>query len=312
MKFLVHIIHSPLMRIATLIIGCMGVGCLCNAEAVKPIKVVATFSIAGDLVKQIGGTTLELESLVGANSDGHLYQPSPHDSIKLAKADLVFANGLGFEGWIDRLIIASGFKGKLIRLSDPIQPLYWDKTPDPHAWQSILNAQLYIDVIVQALIQHAPQYKEYYQQQATHYKSALAVLQQEFNQFCASLSDGERRLVTSHDAFSYFGRDCNLHFLAPQGLSTDDEPGAQEIANLIKQIKQEHIPAVFIENMTNPKLIEQIQKETGAVFGGKLYSDALSEANGPADSYLAMMRYNLRTLKSALLQAKTRPLIKTQ
>jgi zinc/manganese transport system substrate-binding protein len=270
----------------------------------KKLKVIASFSIAADLVKQVGGDQIELITLVGPNSDGHLYQPTAQDSMHLSQADIVFINGLGFEGWIERLIKASGFAGEPVYLSRNIKPIYWDSTPDPHAWQSIDNIQSYVDIIQETLMQQDSVNQKIYQQNADQYREQLDSLKQEFADFCLSLDTEQRRLVTSHDAFTYFGRACDIQFFAPQGISTEDEPGAQEIAQLIQQIKSQKIPAVFIENMTNPKLIEQIQRETGAIFGGKLYSDALSEEQGPANTYLNMMRYNLQTIKTALIKAK--------
>jgi zinc/manganese transport system substrate-binding protein len=280
-----------------------------GALADAPLRVVASFSILDDMVAQVGGGRIALTTLVGPDGDAHVYQPTPADARAVAAADLVVVNGLGFEGWIDRLIAASGYAGPVVVASDGVATLVVDgegehghahADVDPHAWQSLAAARVYVANIAAALgaADHAG--ADDYAAARDAYLAEIAALEDETRAALAALPPARRVVVTSHDAFGYFARDHGLEFLAPQGLSTEAEASAQDVAALIAQIRERAIPAIFVETIADPRLLRQIERETGARIGGALYSDALSGPDGPAPSYLDMMRHNLRTLTEAL------------
>ncbi len=286
-----------------------------GALADTPLKVVASFSILGDMVAQVGGDRIALTTLVGPDGDAHVYQPTPADARAVAVADLVFVNGLGFEGWIDRLIAASGFAGPVANASDGIEALKIEDDHshshghdhghdhgdvDPHAWQSLPAARVYVANIASALIAADPAGAAAYTAARDAYLTEITALETEISLAVAALPPERRVVVTSHDAFGYFARDHGLEFLAPQGVSTEAEASAQDVAALITQIRERQVPAIFIETIADPRLLQQIERETGATIGGALYSDALSGADGPAPSYLDMMRHNMRMLSEAL------------
>lgn len=280
------------------------------AEETDLLKVVATFSIIGDMISNIGEDDIVLTTLVGANGDAHVYEPTPADARALAEADLVIANGLEFEGWIDRLIAASGYTGPLIIASDGIEPLKADTRHghahlhghalDPHAWQDLSNARQYVANITQALAAADPARTSTYQRRQQRYDQALAALDTEIRERLATVPEDRRTVVTSHDAFGYFGRAYNIDFRAPVGLSTDSEPSAQQLASLIRQMRNEGIQSLFLENITNPRLVQQLAREADVVVGGTLYSDSLSSVDGPAATYIDMFRHNVQQLLSTL------------
>jgi len=285
-----------------------------NAE---PITVVASFSILGDLTQRIGGARIAVHTLVGPDADAHVYQPTPTDAKTLARARLVVVNGLGYEGWIDRLIKSAGYRGNVAVASRGVIPLknaeaahdrgaakgegsHHDAGVDPHAWQDLRNAGQYVSNIASALVAADPAGKADYQANAEKLQGEIARLDAEIRQQLGAIPAERRKVVTSHDAFAYFARAYQVDFRAPAGVSTDAEASAAGVGKLIRQIKKEKIPAVFVENISDPRLLERIRAETGARIGGTLYSDALSKANGPAATYLNMMRHNARTLATAL------------
>jgi len=278
--------------------------CLPAIPAASRPVVVATFSILGDLAARIGGDRIELHVLVGPDSDGHMYQPTPADSRLLGTAALVITNGMGFEGWMQRLVTASGYAGNVVTASNGIEPLFTgegrEREPDPHAWQSLANIRLYIANIVTGLAAVAPADAGYFSANAAILLNDIDLLEHELLTAMATLPPERRTVVTSHDAFAYFGVAYGLSFVAPVGINTDSEASAKDVAALIRQIHAEHIAAVFVENITDPRLLERIAAETGASRGGTLFSDALSAADGPAGTYLDMMRHNIHTLVRAL------------
>jgi len=284
---------------ATLAVVCP----LATPASDRPV-VVATFSILGDLAARIGGNQIELHVLVGPDSDGHMYQPTPADSRLLGTAALVITNGLGFEGWMQRLVTASGYAGVVVAASTGIDPLYSgagrEREPDPHAWQSLGNIRLYIANIVAGLTAIAPADASIFSTNAAAFLNEIDRLENEIHATVAVLPEEHRTVVTSHDAFAYFGAAYGFTFIAPVGINTDSEASAGDIAALIRQIRTERIAAVFIENITDPRQLDRISAETGAHRGGTLYSDALSAAGGPAGTYLDMMRHNIQTLVRAL------------
>ncbi|MGY4823868.1 metal ABC transporter substrate-binding protein [Stutzerimonas chloritidismutans] len=274
-----------------------------SLHAADKLNVVTSFSILADLTREVGGDRIELTSLVGADADAHLYEPSSDDAKALLRADLIIANGLGFEPWLERVLASSEPKGKRINASAGVVPLMLDengeRVPDPHAWQSLTNAEIYVRNIAKALGELDAANVDAYNQRRDAYLTCLHALLKKADAQIAGLPASQRKVVTSHDAFGYLGQAWQLAFIAPQGLSTHDEPSAAEVAALIRQIRSEGVRAVFVENIRDPRLIQQIADEAGAKVGGTLYSDALA-SEGPASTYLGMFEHNLDTLMAAL------------
>ena len=295
-------------------------GCLTLAASSLPaaaqnagkIKVVATFSILGDLVRNVGGGRVEVTTLVGPNGDAHVYSPTPADGRRLTEARIVFTNGLKFEGWIDRLVKSSGTKAAKVEAAKGVKPLKGEDDghshghdhghggSDPHAWQSIGNARIYVANIRDAMIAADAAGKEAYEANAAAYLKQLDELEAEVKTLVASIPADRRRIITSHDAFRYFEEAYGIDFVSPQGVSTESEASAKDVARIIQQIKREKIAAVFVENVSDARLMERIAKETGAKIGSQVYSDALSEPAGPAGTYIDMMRHNIRAFSAAL------------
>jgi zinc/manganese transport system substrate-binding protein len=293
-------------------------GCLTLAASVLPataqspdrLKVVATFSILGDLVRNVGGARVEVATLVGPNGDAHVYSPTPADGRRLTEAAIVFTNGLKFEGWIDRLVKSSGTKAVKVEAAKGVKPLKGEEDShghhhghggsDPHAWQSIGNAKTYIANIRDALIAADAAGKEAYESNAAAYLKQLDEVEAEVKGLVAGIPADRRRIITSHDAFRYFEDAYGIDFVSPQGVSTESEASAKDVARIIQQIRREKIGAVFVENVSDARLMERIAKETGAKIGERVYSDALSEPNGPAGTYIDMMRHNIRAFSAAL------------
>jgi len=282
-----------------------------TAPTPQPLPVVASFSILADFVTEVGGPRVAVTALVGPDGDGHVYQPTPADARTVAAARLVIVNGLGFEGWMDRLVKASGSRATIVTATRSVKPLRDPEAGhghghahgqhvDPHAWQDVGNARLYVTAIRDALIEADPAGRSDYEARATAYLGRLEALDGEIKAAIAKIPANRRRVITSHDAFGYFSKAYGLVFVAPQGVSTESEASAKDVARIIRQIRAEKLPAVFLENVSDPRLMERIAKETGARIGGKLYSDALSRADGTAGTYIEMMRNNIRELSSAL------------
>jgi zinc/manganese transport system substrate-binding protein len=279
-----------------------------GADAADKVKAVASFSILGDMVSQVGGDRVEVVTLVGPDGDAHVYEPTPADAKNLAGAAILFVNGLGFEGWMDRLEKSSGFKGKVVVASTGVKARTMveeeggkpETITDPHAWQSLANGKLYVVNIRDGLIAADPDGKSVYEANAAKYLGEIMQEDDAVKAALATLSKERRKIITSHDAFGYFGAAYGLEVIAPEGVSTESEASAQDVAKIIRQIKAEKIPAVFMENITDHRLLDQIASETNAKIGGTLYTDALSGADGPAGTYLDMFRHNVGTLTAAL------------
>jgi zinc/manganese transport system substrate-binding protein len=281
-----------------------------SAQAQDRLKVIASFSILGDFVKNVGGDRVEVATLVGPNGNAHVYAPSPGDAKKVADAKLVFVNGLGFEGWLERLVKASGTKALIVVATKGIKPLeragqaghdHDHGRADPHAWQSVGNAKIYVTNIRDALIAADPAGKDIYAANAAAYLAKLDSLEREVREVIGKIPSDRRRVVTSHNAFGYFQDAYSISFTAPQGVSTEAEASAKDVAAIIAQIKKQKAAAVFLENVTDPRLIEQIARETGVKVGGTLYSDALTDDKGDATTYIDLIRHNLRQLAAALV-----------
>lgn len=341
------------------------------AFAQEKLPVVATFSILGDLVANVGGERVAVTTLVGPDGDGHVYSPTPADARRVSEARVVFVNGLEFEGWIDRLIASSGTQAAIVVASDGIDLIETEEAHghgeeddhghdhghaedghdhghdhahakddhdhdhghdhahakddhdhghdhghahdgdhaeadhahgayDPHAWQDVGNVMIYVGNIRDSLAAADPEGADVYAANAEAYLAELAALQAELETLVAAIPEERRTVVTSHDAFGYFERAYGLAFVAPQGVSTESEASARDVATLITQIRETGAGAVFVETITDERLMRRIAEETGAEIGGTLYSDALSGPDGPAPTYIAMMRHNMRTLSEAL------------
>lgn len=294
------ITRRHLLAATALVLG--GVG---RAMARDKMKVVATFSILADLVRNVGGERVEIATLVGPNGDAHVYAPSPTDARTLAAAAIVFVNGLGFEGWMERLVKASATRAAVVVTSQGVAQRTvaggQDHSEiDPHAWQSVANAAIYVANIRDALVRADPAGSSAYEANAASYLGKLDALETEVRSQLGRIPTDRRRIITAHDAFGYFAAAYGITMTAPRGVTTESEPSARDVAAIITQIKQQRIPAVFLENVSDPRLLERISRETGAKIGGTLYSDALTDETGEAPTYIAMMRHNVRQLAAAL------------
>ena len=275
-----------------------------QTAAARPLQAVATFTVLADMVRQVGGDRVQVASLVGPNGDPHAFEPTPDDARRLKAADIVFVSGLGLEGWLDRLIAASGYQGKPIVASRGIPTLHMNEDgkqiTDPHAWNSAANGVIYVRNIAAALSAADPDGAATYKANGNRYAAELTKLDQYARQQIATVPAAQRKVLTTHDAFGYFGHAYGVTFLSPLGYSTESEASAQQVAALIKQIKAEHVRAYFFENSNDPRLVEQIAHATSAQPGGVLYVEALSQPDGPAPTYADMFRYNVDTLTTAM------------
>ncbi|MXY57935.1 MAG: metal ABC transporter substrate-binding protein [Gammaproteobacteria bacterium] len=290
--------RSCLAAFATLVVATTS-----RPRAAGKLKVVTTFTILEDMVRNVGGEHVALTTLVGPDGDAHVYEPTPADARTLARADLVVVNGLGFEGWIDRLVRVSGYRGPVVVASEGVAALTVNEDqPDPHAWQDLANGRLDVANIVRALAAADPANADDYRRRARAYDRELAALDREVKSRLDAFPRDRRKVITSHDAFRYFGRAYGIDFHAPVGLSTESAPSAGQVAALIRQMRDEGIHAVFVENITDPRLVGQLAREAGAVIGGRLYSDSLSGPTGPAPTYLDMFRHNVGEIAKAVAQ----------
>lgn len=276
----------------------------------QPMPVVASFSILADVVAAVGGERVKVVSLVGPDQDAHVYQPTPTDSRVLAEARIVIVNGLGFEGWIERLIKASGTKAEIVtatrnirtrRMADAHGHAH-GKDADPHVWHDPRRMMRYADNIADGLAKADPAGAEAYRVGAQSVAVRLAALNSWAEARFAEVPAAKRKVITSHNSFGYLAERFRVSFKSPRGLTTDAEPSAKAVAALIDQIRKEGIKAVFVENITDRRLVEQLAREAGVTIGGRLYSDALSGTDGPARTYEALFRHNVALLTSAMLQ----------
>ena len=268
--------------------------------APAPLKVVASFSILGDLVKNVGGDRITLTTLVGPDGDVHVYSPTPADVRRIAEARLFVVNGLGLEGWLPRLIEAAGSKAAIVVATGRIAPLKAGSTADPHAWQSASNAKSYVMTIADALALADPINADFFRNNAEDYLAKLDALDHEIEQAVSQIPKDRRKVISTHNAFAYFEARYGIEFIAPLGVSTESQVSARDVAGIITQVKAAHIPAVFLEKVGDPRLIRRISAETTAKIGGTLYSDSLTDEKGDGPTYIEMMRHNIRALTSAL------------
>lgn len=270
----------------------------------KTVTAVASFSILGDIVHQVGGEHVKVNSLVGPDGDPHSFEPSPQDSKEINASDVVFVSGLGLEGWIDRLVSASGYKGKVVTASEGVKSSQMvddgKEITDPHAWNSMANGVIYATNVMNALIAADPEDADYFRKRGGAYIDQLKKLDEWAKSEFANIPQEKRKVLTSHDAFGYFGREYHVTFMAPVGFSTEAEASASGVASLIKQIKEEKVKTYFIENQTDPRLVKQIAAATGAQAGGELYPEALSGPKGPATTYEKAFRHNVETIVASM------------
>ncbi|CNI09024.1 metal ABC transporter substrate-binding protein [Yersinia mollaretii] len=270
----------------------------------KTVDVVASFSILGDIVQQVGGEHVNVVTLVGPNGDPHGFEPTPKNSKQLSKADVVFVSGLGLEGWLERLITASGYKGQVVIASTGVDTRKMDeegkRVTDPHAWNSMANGVKYANNVMNALIVADPEDADYFRKRGGEYIQQLEKLDAYAKAQFAAIPVGQRKVLTSHDAFGYFSQEYGVNFLSPVGFSTESEASASGVAALITQIKQEKIKTYFIENQTDPRLVKQIAAASGAKAGGELYPEALSPVGGPAATYAEAFKHNVDTLVGSM------------
>ncbi|OZI70409.1 metal ABC transporter substrate-binding protein [Bordetella genomosp. 6] len=299
--------------------------------AAQPLQVVASFSILADIATQVGGPDVAVRSLVGPDGDAHEYEPTPADARKLAAAQVLVVNGLDFEAWLPRLQKAAGFAGRTVVASKGVEPRRLDDAHeeheahgdhddrhhdhdhghhgehghhhgdlDPHAWQDLANGAIYARNIARAFAEADPAHAQAYRQRADAYVARIEALDQRVRQLFEAIEPARRKVVSSHDAFGYFGQAYGVRFIALAGVSTDAEPSAADMARIIEQVRRESVPAVFVENIANPRLAQQLTRETQARLGGTLYSDALARPGEPAGTYLGMFEWNAQQLAVAL------------
>ena len=282
----------------------------------QPLPVVASFSIIADLVRVVGGSHVEVTSLVGPNTDAHVFDPTPADAKRLANAKLVVTNGLGFEGWMERLIKSSGYRGPVVVASRGVKTIQetsghshqhghsHSHTADPLAWQNPVNVKQYVDNIRLALAAAKPEAADEFERRAASYSRELDALDQSIRDRLKTVPVAQRRIITSHDAFGYFAAAYNVRFYPLQGLSTGSEPSAADVVRIIDQIKKNKVTAIFIENISDSRVLERLTKESGARIGGTLYADALSEPGGAVDTYLKMITHNANAIVDSFARAQ--------
>lgn len=277
---------------------------LAGPAAARPLKVVASFTVLADMIRQIGGDKVEVTALVGPDGDPHTFEPSPADAKALQTAGIVFVNGLGLEGWLDRLIVASGYKGTPAVASQGVASLHMDEDGktviDPHAWNSAANGVIYAAAIAKALEAADPEDEAYFETNARRYEAMLATLDRETKTAIEAIPPARRKILTTHDALGYFAKAYGVEILAPLGISTEQEPSAATVAALIQQIRKDGITTYFLESSSDPRLIDQIARATGAKPGGELYVESLSKPDGPAATYAAMFKYNAGLIIKAM------------
>lgn len=275
--------------------------CLLPASVqAAPLRVVASFSVLGDMVRQVGGDDVALTTLIGPDSDSHAYAPSPADAATLAHADLVVINGMGFEGWMERLIASSGYKGTVLVASDGIAPLMKGPHPDPHAWQDVANGKRYITNIRDGLSRADPLHKVQYYQRAADMLARLDKLDAHIRTQVGSIAPDRRKVITTHEAFGYYARAYGITFVAPLSSSKEMQASAAAVARLIDRLRTQHIRAVFMENISDNRLMQQLKADSDTYIGGTLYSDALSQAGGEAPDYIALLSHNTQQLVNGM------------
>ena len=274
-------------------------------RAEKPL-VVATASIFADMASQIGDTLIEVETIVPIGGDPHTYDPRPSDLILLNKASLILKNGLSFEKWMDKLIENSGTKASVVRITQGIASIQsdtYDNSPDPHAWMDAENGLIYAENIYKTLLELLPEQKDKLELSYLEYKEQIEKTEVYIKEQISSIPENQRILITSHDAFKYYGRKYGLQLESILGTSTDAEAQTKDVERIIQIIRASKVPAVFIETTVNPKMLKQIATDNGIAVGGSLFSDSIGDRDSEAPTYLDMLRYNTQTITTALTKS---------
>lgn len=271
-----------------------------QAQGAAAPRVIASFSLLADIARELLPSGIAVQALVGPGIDSHGWEPRPADARRLAQAEVVVVNGLGFEGWLDRLVAASGFKGTLLVASRDVAPRRVGPATDPHAWHDIANARLYVATLAEGLAQRWPPQRDQIRHRAAAYDARLQALDTLIRERLAAVPAERRRVLVSHDAFGYWGAAYGVDFVAARGWSSLAEPSAAALARLIRQVRAQRVQALFLENLGETRLMARVAAETGARIGGTLYADALSAPGGPADSFLRLLAHNARTVVDAL------------
>lgn len=295
------------MKPANLIFGLIAsaaIGLGATAAAAKTLDAVVSFTILADVVKNVGGEHVNVKSIVPPNGDPHEYEPTPDDARALKAAGLTFVSGDGLETWFERLVKASGYNGKPITVSAGVKTRQMDENgkivTDPHVWNSVPNVEIWVANIEKALAAADPEDAADFKANAARYTKELQALDAFAHAKIDTVPKVKRKVLTSHDAFGYFGKEYGVTFLAPLGVSTETEASAADVAKLIEQIKKEGVKVYFFENSNDPRLVQQIANATGAQPGGELYPEALSPADGPAPTYIKLFRFNVDQIATAM------------
>jgi ABC-type Zn uptake system ZnuABC Zn-binding protein ZnuA len=273
-----------------------------NINAQK-LKVVSSASIFNDMVKQIAGDLVENKGIVPIGGDPHVYEPTPSDASLVSKADLILINGMTFEGWINEVIDNSGTKGKTILITEGVKPIaseQYKNSMDPHAWMDASNGLIYIKNIYNALIEADPINKGIYLKNYRAYEEKLRKLDQYIQEQINTIPKQQRILITSHDAFSYYGNKYGLKLNAIMGISTEADAQTSDITRVTSAIKESGVPAIFIESTINPKMIQQIAKDNGVSIGGELFADSIGGEDSEGPTYFDMLKHNTDTIVKAL------------
>jgi zinc/manganese transport system substrate-binding protein len=279
-----------------------------SAAAEPGVRVLVSISILEDIVRKVGGSDIAVTSLIGPDANEHVFEPSPDQVRLLTQSQLFIVNGFGLEGWLTRLIQSAQYRRPVVIATEGITPLMSAEageatpSPDPHAWQDPRNGAIYAENVMRALAGIDREHAEAYRQRLREYKAALDALDRNVRDGLEAIPAEKRQVITTHDAFAYYGRAYGVTFMAPEGLNTASEPSAKTVAALIRQIRRQGIKALFLENVADPRLMEEIARETGATLGPPLYSDALSAPNGPAPTYIRMLEYNTAALRAGMLK----------
>lgn len=266
-------------------------------------KIVATASIMQDIVQNIAGIDIQVESIVPIGGDPHIYDPTPSDAALISQSKVIFINGLTFEGWLGKLIDNSGTSAEIVLMTKDIQPiesLKYKNSADPHAWMDVINAVKYAENAKDGLIRIYPEQKTEFEQNFKIYRDCLMELHEWVHNQIQRIPESHRYLVTSHDAFQYYGRQYGIELVALLGTTTDAEIQTSDVLRVNKIIKEKELPAIFIESTINPKLMKQLAQDNNVQIGGELFADSLSDKDGPASSYIKMIKHNTNTIVQAL------------
>ena len=264
---------------------------------------VATASMIADMARQIAGDKFTVECIVPIGGDPHLYTPTPRDVQLVAAADLILKNGLTFEGWLSELIENSGTKGETILVTKGVKAIESPKyknSADPHAWMDLTNGYIYIKNIRDAFIKMDPDNEAFYRRQHDNYRNQLEETHASIHEMIKTIPEERRILITSHDAFQYYGRQYGIQLEAVMGISTDVDVQTSDIIRLNKVIKSSGVPAIFMESTINPKLLKQLATDNGIKIGGELYADSIGDEESPAPTYIDMLKHNTQVIVNAL------------